>query len=150
MWRRRVRSPRNMVMLWLSEGESTCLLSSKLASRNSLFSEKAFPLPHRKYFKVVWKFFKEFLEQTLSLRWRCYLCNLQPISRFESWLSSCCQLLCWCTFWEAAGSGAWIPATLVESLDYVPSSWLQPGPALATAGIWEMNKQTGTHILSAC
>lgn len=45
------------------------------------------------------------------------------------------------------GPSAWISAILVGYLDGVSGFWLQPGPVLAIAYIWEINQQMETFSL---
>lgn len=44
--------------------------------------------------------------------------------------------------WKVAndGSSFWVTATHREDADWVPGSWLWPGPALAIVGIWGVNQ----------
>lgn len=48
------------------------------------------------------------------------------------------------------GVKCWVPATQVGHLDGVPGSCLQPGPTLALASIWGVNKQMANGTLSVC
>lgn len=45
------------------------------------------------------------------------------------------------------GVKCWVPATQVGHLDGVPGSCLQPGPTLALASIWGVNKQMANGTL---
>lgn len=68
-------------------------------------------------------------------------------------LSFCIHLApacCWCTPWEAAGSGAWVPVTVWETWLESPAASISPGPVPRVAGIWGVKQWMRAAPLPAC